>query len=361
MSERFLEGSLAVAEAAVLSGCRFFAGYPMAPFTELLEEFARLLPLSGGVCINAESETEGVNMALGASAAGFRAATGSCGQGLSLMQEAISEAALSQSPLVVFNMARGQQDYNQATRGGGWGDTNTIALSPKDITEAVYHTQLAFHLADKHRMPVLVVSDNLVAHTRVSVKLEKVDFGPLPPKDWALDGKLGGTGRSRQIWAFNYGKFNTPGPGPDQHWRDMADKFAAVQASEARWESGLIDGARCVVVGWGSGGLFVERVVSELRAEGHPFGWFRPVTLWPFPEQALEEATADADLVLVFELNAGQMLQDVRLSVRDKSIVRFIGGVSSHKSGLKIGPLMDASVVRSRILDAVSTVNGGSR
>lgn len=353
MSLALLEGSEAIAEAAILAGCRFFAAYPMSPFTELLEEFSRRLPEDGGVCINAESEIEGINMAIGASASGFRAATGSCGQGLSLMQEAIAEVALNQTPLVIFNIARNQQDYFQATRGGGWGDYRTIALAPKNIPEAVEHTQLAFHLADKHRAPVILLGDNLIASTRVAVKLEKATYEQLPPKDWALDGSLGGTGRSRQIWTWAIGKANTPGPGPDQHWRDIAAKFDRIREEEARWEEGLIDGADYVVVAWGTGGLFVEHVVTELRAEGVPIGFFRPVTLWPFPEAALEAATDRARGVLVFEVNAGQMMDDVRISVRDKSKVRFIGGVSSHSAGLRLGPLMDAPVIRQRIIGAI--------
>ena len=131
MALRLMEGSEAIAEAAVVAGLRFYAGYPMSPSTELLEHMARKLPMNpGGVCINAESESEGINMALGAAVAGFRAATGSCGQGLALMLEAIAEAALNETPLVVFNMARNQQDYFQATRGGGWGDYRTITLAP---------------------------------------------------------------------------------------------------------------------------------------------------------------------------------------------------------------------------------------
>jgi 2-oxoglutarate ferredoxin oxidoreductase subunit alpha len=351
-----VEGSEAIAQAAILAGCRFFAGYPMSPFTELLEEFASRLPAEGGVCINAESEIEGVNMAIGASAAGFRAATGSCGQGLALMQEAIAEVALNETPLVIFNIARSQQDYFQATRGGGWGDYRTIALAPKSIPEAIEHTQLAFHLADKHRAPVIVVGDNLIASTRVAVRLDTIPFEPLPPKTWALDGTLGGTGRSRQIWTWALGKANTPGPGPDQHWRDVAAKFDAIGRTEGRWDEGLIEGADFVVVAWGTGGLFVEHVVTELRAEGVPVGYFRPVTLWPFPEAALEAATERAKAVLVFEVNAGQMIDDVRISVRDKSKVRFIGGVSSHSAGLRLGPLMDAPVIRGRIRAAIEEI-----
>ncbi|MBO0730681.1 MAG: hypothetical protein J2P57_15600 [Acidimicrobiaceae bacterium] len=356
MTLTLVEGSEAIAQAAILAGCKFFAAYPMSPFTELLEELSARLPESGGVCINAESEIEGVNMAIGASAAGFRAATGSCGQGLALMQEAISEVAINETPLVIFNIARNQQDYFQATRGGGWGDTRTIALAPKNIPEAVEHTQLAFHLADKHRAPVIVVGDNLIASTRVAVSLEAASFEPLPPKTWALDGTLGGTGRSRQIWTWALGKANTPGPGPDQHWRNVAAKFDAIGRTEARWEAGLIDGADYVIAAWGTGGLFVEHVVAELRGEGIPVGYFRPVTLWPFPEAALEAATEHAKAVLVFELNAGQMLDDVRISVRDKSKVRFIGGVSSHSAGLRLGPLMDARPIRERILAAIEEV-----
>ena len=162
---RLMEGSEAMAEAVIAAGCRFFAGYPMTPFTELLEHLAKKLPEVGGVCINAESELEAVGMAWGALATGARAATGSTGQGLSLMQESFSEITLAELPLVVFNMARGQQDYFQATRGGGHGDYRHLVLAPLDIAEAVQLTQFAFHLADKWRNPVLVYGDYLLAHT----------------------------------------------------------------------------------------------------------------------------------------------------------------------------------------------------
>src|SRR5438105_11752089 len=191
-SERVLmEGSEALARAAIVAGCRFFAGYPMTPFTEVLEHFARLLPDVGGACINAESELEAVGMAWGALATGARAATGSTGQGLSLMQESFSEMTLAELPLVIFNMARGQQDYFQATRGGGHGDYRHIVLAPMDIAEAVEHTQLAFHLADQWRTPVLVQGDYLLAHTAEAVDVTPRDFGPASPKDWAVDGAAG--------------------------------------------------------------------------------------------------------------------------------------------------------------------------
>ena len=174
-SDRVLmEGSEALVQAAIAAGCRFFAGYPMTPFTEVLEHFARLLPDVGGACVNAESELEAVGMAWGALATGARAATGSTGQGLSLMQESFSEITLAELPLVIFNMARGQQDYYQATRGGGHGDYRHIVLAPHDISEGVEHVQLAFHLADKWRNPVLVYGDYLLAHTQEAVAVETV-------------------------------------------------------------------------------------------------------------------------------------------------------------------------------------------
>lgn len=352
MALELLEGSTAIARSAIAAGCAFFAGYPMSPFTGLLESMSRELPAAGGVCLNAESEIEGVNMTLGAAAAGARAATGSCGQGIALMQEAIAEAALNQTPFVVFNMARNQQDYFQATRGGGWGDYRTITLAPKDVPEAVEHTQLLFHLADKHRAPVVLYGDPLLAQTRVGVSVEARDFGPLPPKDWALDGTGGGTGHSRQVWTWAMGKATDPGPGPDRHWRSIAEKFDAIAAAEARHEQAYVESADTVVVSFGSAAKFVEHVVDELRAEGHRIGWFRPVTLWPFPGAALAEATRGARRVLVFELNAGQMLDDIRIHAADRDAVRFIGGVSISESGLAYGELMDAPVIRTRILEA---------
>jgi 2-oxoglutarate ferredoxin oxidoreductase subunit alpha len=359
MTPRLLQGSEAVARSALEAGCRFFAGYPMLPFTDLLEAMARLMPGVGGTCMNAESEIEAVNMALGAAAAGARAATGSCGQGLALMQEAIAEAALNEVPFVVFNMARGQQDYFQATRGGGWGDYRTLCLAPKDVTEAVEHTQLLFHLADLYRAPVMLYGDYLVSHTYMSVDVERRDFGPLPPKDWALDGRRGGTGESRQIWTWAMGKAGAPGPGPDRHWQKIAAKFEAVAAAEARWEAVGCEGAETVVVSFGTAGPFVEEAAEELRADGQRVGAFRPVSLWPFPEEALAAACASARQVLVFEVNAGQMIDDVRLSVGrlDRRLpVRPLGRVSIDFSGMRQGEILRVGWIRDQLRRALAEV-----
>jgi 2-oxoglutarate ferredoxin oxidoreductase subunit alpha len=164
----------------VAAGCRFFAGYPMTPFTEVLEHMARKLPGVGGACLNAESEIEAVGMAWGAAATGTPAATGSTGQGLSLMQESLAEMALARLPLVVLNMARAQGDYFQATRGCGHGDSRMPVLAPADVAEAVELVQLAFYLSAVWRNPVLVFGDYYLAHTTQAVTVEHHDFGPRP-------------------------------------------------------------------------------------------------------------------------------------------------------------------------------------
>ena len=358
MTTRLMQGSEAVAEAAIAAGCRFFTGYPMTPFTELLEHMGRKLPDVGGVCMNAASEIEAVNMTIGAAATGARAGTGSCGQGLALMQEGIAESALNELPLVIFNMARGQQDYFQATRGGGWGDYRTIALAPKNVPEAVEHTQLLFHLADLYRTPVLFYGDFVIAHSAVGIEIERLDYGPTPAKDWAVDGSMTGTGRARQIWTWGLGKPNTPGPGPHATWERIARKYDEIERVEARYETHRAEGADILIVSFGTTSVFVERVVDDLRAKGVRAGSFRPVTLWPFPGDALAAASRGCSHVLVYELNAGQLVDDVRMHAADRSAVRSIGGVSQDSSGMRQGDLLNADVLHRRVLEAVGLLEG---
>lgn len=347
---RLMEGSEAMAEAAITAGCRFFAGYPMTPFTELLEHFARRLPEVGGVCINAESELEAVGMAWGALAAGARAATGSTGQGLSLMQESFSEITLAELPLVVFNMARSQGDYFQATRGGGHGDYRHLVLAPIDIAEAVELTQLAFHLADQWRNPVLIYGDYLLAHVTESASVAPLTLPALPAKDWAVDGSLGGSGRSRSISPLGLGKHGNEGPGIERHLRTIADKLVEMERAEQRVETARTEDAETVIVAFGTPARFVRYAVQQLRADGEKVGFVRPITLWPFPSAAVAEASAGARVVATFELCTGQMIDDVRLAVLGRAPVVHLGGISTDGSGFGVGPLLDAEIVRDRIL-----------
>jgi len=342
-------GSEAIARSAMAAGLRFYAGYPMAPSTDILETFTRELAHADGVCINVETEIEGVNMALGAAMTGFRAATGSTGQGVALMQEAIAEAGLHETPLVVFTVGRMQQDYFQSTRGGGWGDYRTICMAPKDVPEAVELTQLLFHLTDKYRVPGILLTDGILARTQVSVDLSPIEFEPLPEKTWALDGAGTGTGHSKSYWTFAGGKANNPGLGPQTHWVNLAEKFEVIARNEPRWEEVHTEGAETLIVAFGTAAAFVEHVVRDLNAEGVRVGMFRPITLWPFPGDQLEAAAESAKAIGVFELNAGQMIDDVKLNVPNRKLVRPIGGISVDDSGINIGELLDAPAVRARI------------
>jgi 2-oxoglutarate ferredoxin oxidoreductase subunit alpha len=348
MTRSFMEGSEAIATAAIAAGCRFFAGYPMTPFTELLDNMARLLPEAGGVCINAESELEAVGMAWGALATGARAATGSTGQGLSLMQESLSELTRAELPMVVFNMARGQYDYYQSTRGGGHGDYRHIVLAPIDVHEAVAHTQLAFDLADRWRNPVLIYGDYLLAHTWESVDIAPIAFPELPEKDWAVDGSLGGSGHSRNINPIGMTK-GQKGIDPQPFLERLHAKVEAMQNRERRFESEHCEDAELVVVAFGSLAKFARYVVRQMREEGMPVGYARPISLWPFPSPELAVAAEGARCVAVLEMNAGQMVDDVRLSILGRSHVVSIGGISTDEAGFGIGPLLDPETIRARI------------
>jgi 2-oxoglutarate/2-oxoacid ferredoxin oxidoreductase subunit alpha len=352
-----MEGSEAIAEAAIAAGCRFFAGYPMTPFTELLEHFAERLPEVGGVCVNAESELEAVGMCWGALSTGARAATGSTGQGLSLMQESFAEAALAGLPMVIFNMARGQSDYFQATRGGGHGDYRHLVLAPMDVVEAVELTQLAFHLADKWRNPVLVYGDFLIAHSYAAVEVEPLVFDPLAPKEWALDGTTSGTGRAKLVTSLGIGKVHDVGPGIEAHFQAVAPHIEAIAAAEQRHEEGFIDDADYVVVAFGSAGKFVRTVVRDLRAEGARVGYVRPISLWPFPYDAVHAAAEGTRGVMVFENSAGQLIDDVKIAVEGAAPVVGIGGVSTDSSGFGVGDLYDIEVIRARVEHAIGTLS----
>jgi 2-oxoglutarate ferredoxin oxidoreductase subunit alpha len=352
-----LEGSEAIADAMIAAGCRFFSGYPMTPFTEVLEEMARKLPAVGGVCMNAESELEAVGMAWGAAATGTLAATGSTGQGLSLMQESLAEITLARLPLVVLNMARAQGDYYQATRGGGHGDYRHLVLAPMDIREAVELTQLAFHLTAVWRNPVLVFGDYYLAHTSQSVSVETIDFGARPAADWALDGSTGGSGHAKLISPLGSNKQRDDvGYDLSQHYAACAQATAAMAKSvDPMAETGYTDDADVVVVAFGTPAKYVRAAVRQLRDEGARVGYVRPITLFPFPSEAIAHAAEGARAVAVYENNQGQMIDDVRLAILGRAPVGFIGGLSLDSSGFGIAPDLDVEVLKGRIEEVLAS------
>jgi 2-oxoglutarate ferredoxin oxidoreductase subunit alpha len=350
MPRELLEGSEAIARSMVAAGCRFFAGYPMTPFTEVLEHMADLLPHAGGVCINAESELEAVGMTWGAASTGARAATGSVGQGLSLMQESLAEMCFARVPVVILNMARGQGDYYQATRGGGHGDYHHIVLAPSTVPEAAELVQLAFHLADTWRNPVLFMGDYYLAHVREAVEIKRLDFGPLPEKDWALNGESSGTGHARIVSNVFSVKRDHPTAVPYGDWLEtIGDRIDAMKAGvEPMAETAYLEGAEHVVVAYGTAGRFVRYAVHQLRQEGVPVGFVRPITLWPFPDAVVRAAGEAAGSMSVYELNHGQMFDDVRLAAPGVPVT-FIGGISFDPAGFGIAPEMRVGKIVEKI------------
>ena len=360
-SPELREGSEVIADAMVAAGCRFFSGYPMTPFTEVLEHMAAKLPGVDGTCMNAESELEAVGMAWGAAATGTRSATGSTGQGLSLMQESLSELCLARIPMVVLNMARAQGDYWQATRGPGHGDARMPVLAPMDVPEAAELVQLAFHLSDTWRSPVLLFGDYYLAHTSSSVAVDARDLGAVPADDWSLSGSTSGSGSARLLSPLGTTKRNERG-GYDlaQHYSNCAAHSDAMLAGiEPLVETAFTDDADVVVVAFGTPAKYVRATVARLRAEGARIGFVRPITLLPFPSAAIAAAIQGARAVAVYENNTGQMVDDVRLAVEGRAPVQFIGRISLDGSGFGIAPDLDSSYLRDQIEGVIQGVSDG--
>lgn len=345
MSKTLMEGSQALAEAAIQSGCRFYAGYPITPSTEILEYMSVRLPQVGGVCMNAESEIEAIGMVWGAAGCGVRAMTASTGQGISLMQESFAELANAQIPVVVVNMCRGQGDYFQSTRGGGHGDYRFIVLSPSSAQEAVDLTTQAFHLAEKWRNPVMLMGDFLLSHTSELVEFHPLEERELPPKTWATTGAKG----RKAITLSPLSPSEKLSTNVAAALANVIGKHPAIKQEEVRVDTGFLDDAELVVVAFGFPGRFVKYAVRMAREQGLRVGYVRPISLWPFPSDAVARAAARAKTIAVFELNAGQMIEDVQLAVLGRAPVVAIGGISHDHSGFGVGPILNIEYIVKRI------------
>jgi 2-oxoglutarate ferredoxin oxidoreductase subunit alpha len=269
----------------------------------------------------------------------------STGQGISLMQESLAELANAEIPCVVVNMMRGQGDYFQATRGGGHGDYRHLVLAPHTVQEAVDLVGLAFYLGDKWRNPVDVLGDFILGHTSEAVEFRPRDEGDLPPKTWAATGAAGRR-------AHNVTPLGAPAKlhlEPGAHHAAIAAKLPAIAAAEKRCETGLLDDAEVAVVAFGSPARFVKYAVRVCRERGMKVGWVRPITLWPFPDGAVAEAAGRVRALAVFEQNAGQMIDDVRLAVLGRVPVVPIGGISHDHSGFGVGPALEPASIVARI------------
>ncbi|MFH1076029.1 MAG: 3-methyl-2-oxobutanoate dehydrogenase subunit VorB [Pseudomonadota bacterium] len=330
VNKELLNGCHVIAEAAIRSGCRFYAGYPITPQNELPEYMASSFSdMEGATFIQAESELAAINMVMGASMTGMRAMTTSSSPGISLMQEGISYMAGMELPAVIVNVMRGgpglgniapsQSDYFQATRGGGHGDYRTIVLAPHSGQEMVSLTINAFDLADRYRTPVIILCDGMMGQLMEPVIFPApINPSDIPKKNWILDGANGREQRSI-ISLFL---------GPDAleaHNMRLAEKYKQISDNECKSEPYLLDDADIFIVAFGTAARIARGAVDQARQKGIRAGLFRPVTLWPFPEKKLQYVSRSAKAILVFELNNGQMIEDVRLSVGDMCSISFYG------------------------------------
>lgn len=328
MAVELLKGNVALAEAAIRAGAEAFFGYPITPQTELLEHMARRMTDLGRVFVQAESEVAAINMVYGAACTGVRVMTSSSSPGISLMQEGFSYIAGSEVPCVVVDIMRGgpglgniqpsQSDYFQVTRSAGHGDYHPIVLAPASVQEAIDLMTLAFDLADQYRHLVFVVADGLIGQM-----MEPAELPPMQPvrtqrADWAL---TGAEGRDKRIIT----SLQLNAPDLEVLNQRLQARLKVIRAAEQRSTELLTDDARLIVVGYGTAGRIAETAVKRARQQGMRVGLFRPISLWPFPEDRLSTLTDRVDAFLVTELNAGQMWEDVKLASGGQVPVEFVG------------------------------------
>jgi len=331
-------GNEVLAEAGIMAGCRFYAGYPITPQNEIPAYMSRRMPEVGGVFIQAESEISAVNMVFGASLTGVRAMTSSSSPGISLKQEGISYLAGCQLPAVIVNMMRGgpglgniapsQSDYFQATRGGGHGDYRQVVLAPASLQEIVDLTVLSFDLADKYRMPVMILGDGILGQMMEPVELNPKSIpqrcsgqeiqNPKIEKDWVLDGCKGREPRVIKSLLLGEGEL-------ERFNLRLQEKYALIKDKEVRYEVLYGDDSDIMLVSYGTTSRICRSVVERLRRQGKNAGMFRPISLWPFPERALKELAERINKFFVVEMSCGQMVDDVKLSIECRKPVYFYG------------------------------------
>jgi len=327
MEKKLMTGNEAIAEAAVQAGCRYFFGYPITPQNEIPEYMSKRLPEVGGVYLQAESEVAAINMLFGAAGAGARVMTSSSGPGISLMQEGISFLAAAQLPCVIVNIMRGgpglggiqpsQSDYFQATKGGGHGDYHLIVLAPHTVQEAVSLTMEAFDLADKYRIPVMILGDGYLGQMMEPVEFKKAVLH-LPTKTWAL---TGAKGRPKNIIKTLYldpevlEKVNL----------EINRKMPGITKNEVHVETYQIDDAEVIIAAYGTVARIAKTAIKVLREKGIKVGMIRPITAFPFPYETFEKTADKVKKFLVVEMSFGQMLEDVKLGVCGKAQIKFYG------------------------------------
>jgi len=327
---KFMKGNEALAEAAIRSGLQGYFGYPITPQSEVVEYLAMEEPNHNYVLIQAESEVASVNMVYGGAAAGARVMTTTSSPGFSLMQEGVSYIACAELPCLFANVVRGgpglgtiqasQGDYFQAVKGGGHGDYHLIVLAPNSVQEMVDFCVLGFDLADKYRTPVMLLSDGATGQMMEKVVLPKPKEYK-PDKPWATTGKT--PGRERNIITSLY----IQSEDMEAKNKTLQAKYKEITENEIRYEGYHLDDADVVITAFGLMSRVCKKTVDLAREEGIKMGLIRPITLWPFPSGAISKL-ADREALKFFisvEMNAGQMVEDVRLAVSGKKPVHFYG------------------------------------
>lgn len=331
-----MKGNEAIAHAAIRCGADGYFGYPITPQSEVLETLAKLKPweTTGMVVLQAESEVASINMIYGGAGAGKRVFTSSSSPGIALMQEGIAYMAGAELPGVFVNVQRGgpglgtiqpsQSDYFQSTRGGGNGDYNVIVLAPNSVQEMADFIDLAFTLAFRYRNPATILSDGVIGQM-----MEKVVLPPQKPRrteeeirrecPWASIGRT--ADRKPNVIT----SLELKPEAMELRNLHLQEKYRAIKENEVRYEAQQLDDAEVLIVAFGSAARIAEKAIEIAREEGIKAGLFRPITLWPFPEKQLREAAHGKRGVLVVEINAGQMIEDVRLSVNGEEPVEHFG------------------------------------
>ena len=331
MAERVLmKGNEAIAEAAIQAGCRHYFGYPITPQTEIAAYMAKRMPKIGGCFLQAESEIAAINMVYGVASAGQRVMTSSSSPGISLKGEGISYLAGSDLPALIVNVQRGgpglggiqpsQSDYFQSTRGGGHGDYRLIVLAPASVQEMSSLTVTGFDLADKYRMPAMILADGTMGQMMEPVALE-VPEQTVYEKPWALTG-------TRMQRRHNI--VNSLYLQPEELERTNLERFErykTIEQNETRYDAYRMEDAEICVVAYGIAARVSKNAIDAARAKGIRAGLIRPITLWPFPSAPLKAAAEQVHTFLSVELSMGQMIEDIELSIRCKRPVQLVNRV----------------------------------
>lgn len=333
MAEKVLmKGNEALGEAAIQAGCQCFFGYPITPQTELAAYMARKMPKIGRVFLQAESEVAAINMVYGAAGTGIRVMTSSSSPGISLKSEGISYIAGAELPCVIVNIVRGgpglggiqpaQSDYFQATRGGGHGDYNLVVFAPASVQEMADLMQEAFDVADYYRNPVMVMGDGMLGQMMEPVEFKKTTGRALPSKEsWEASGLKG-----REEHHVINSLYLKPEE-LEKHNKKLQKKYAEIKEKEVKYESYNCEGdVDIIIVAYGTVARICKNAIKMLQRDGINVGLIRPITLWPFPVNAFEEAIDKTKHGFIsVELSEGQMIQDVALAVNGRKPIHFYG------------------------------------